>query len=133
MTVPLRQVDVGVHQKTSVEIDYEATLDRLEQHWGSIDQKVTLACTHCACIASHHGGLSVGVCACVQVDDLAGELREWFAKVEGASGEASLRRVVFDISALAPLVADRLGVPSIGISNFTWYWLQHLSARPVML
>jgi hypothetical protein len=73
------------------------------------------------------------VCACVQVDDLAGELREWFAKVEGASGEASLRRVVFDISALAPLVADRLGVPSIGISNFTWYWLQHLSARPVML
>jgi hypothetical protein len=65
MTVPLRQVDVGVHQKTSVEIDYEATLDRLEQHWGSVDQKVALACAHCACIASHHEGLYVGVCACM--------------------------------------------------------------------
>jgi hypothetical protein len=46
-----------------------------------------------------------------------GELREWFSKV---GGEASLRRVVFDITALAPLVADKLGVPSVGISNFTW-------------
>ncbi len=36
----MAQVDVGVHQKTSVDIDYEATLDRLEQHWSSTPQKV---------------------------------------------------------------------------------------------
>jgi hypothetical protein len=28
--------------------------------------------------------------------------------------------VVFDISALGPVVAKRLGVPSVGISNFSW-------------
>jgi hypothetical protein len=110
----MAQVDVGVHQKTSVDIDYEATLDRLEQHWSSTPQKVR----------GRFEFASVPVCVCApdalstcQVDHLAGELREWFSKV---GGEASLRRIVFDITALAPLVADKLGVPSVGISNFTW-------------
>jgi hypothetical protein len=45
----MAQVDVGVHQKTSVDIDYEATLDRLEQHWSSTPQKVCDRCEFCLC------------------------------------------------------------------------------------
>jgi hypothetical protein len=36
---------------------------------------------------------------------------------------APVEKIVFDITALAPLVAERLHVPSIAVTNFTWDWI----------
>jgi L-arabinokinase len=41
----------------------------------------------------------------------------------GALARQPVRLVVSDIPALAFAVADRLGVPSVAISNFTWDWI----------
>lgn len=42
---------------------------------------------------------------------------------------ADVHAVVFDISALGPVVAQKLGVPSIGISNFSWDFIYDELAR----
>ncbi len=79
------KTDVGLAQKSSVEADYEITLENLEDHWSNFDKKVDFIVNN--------------------------------AKL--FSPEA----VYFDLPAIAPEVAKRLEIPSIGMANFSWDWI----------
>lgn len=56
-----------------------------------------------------------------KVTDIAHQLSTWKAT-----------RVVYDITPLGPLVAEKLNIPSIAISNFSWDWLYEKLSNQVI-